>query len=160
MWIDGTFFINIDLNRWWRRFKLPMTCINHPFDDCIYTDVKSCISGGKGKFWDLVRQASDYKNEGLPENNGLISSGILMRQKTDEVIALHRTWWEQIEKYSHRDQIGFGYAAWKHPEIINTFDWDYTQATEFIHVPHLHKPWREEKKDKILKTYGVSRAQR
>ena len=155
LYIDGTFFVNTNLDRWFRKFTPPMTVINHPFDKCIYTDVQSCIKGGKGNFFDLVRQANDYKTEGLPVNNGLISSGILMRRKTKEVIKLCREWWEQVEKYSERDQIAFGYAAWKNRGIFNTIDWDYTKRTEFIHCPHLTKPWRDARHRQIMDTYGT-----
>lgn len=156
LWIDATFFINIDLNRWWKRFKAPMTCIDHPFDDCIYTDIKSCLSGGKGDFWTLIRQANDYKNMGIPENNGLIASGILMRQNTEPVRQLCELWWDQVEQYTERDQIAFGYASWKMPGIYDTTKWNYTDPNtkEFLHCPHLHKSWRDEKKKEIIKKHG------
>lgn len=158
LFIDGTFFVNCDLNRWWRRFREPMTCITHPFDKCIYTDIQSCLGGKKGNFWDLVRQANDYKAMGIPENNGLIASGILMRRNTPEVIDLCKTWWNQVEEYSERDQIAFGYAAWKHPGIHNTIEWNYTKQNEFIHIPHVHKPWSEERKKEIMRQYGKSKS--
>lgn len=156
LWIDGTFFINCDLNRWWKRFKAPMTCIDHPFDDCIYVDIKSCISGGKGDFFKLVEQASEYRKIGIPEHNGLIASGILMRQRCDATIKLCETWWGEVEKHSRRDQIAFGYAAWKHPGIFDTIEWNYQSpdVSEFLHCPHLHKSWRDERKKEIIKKHG------
>ena len=153
LWIDGTFYINTDLNRWWRRFHPPMTVIKHPFDNCIYTDIESCISLGKGNHGDLVRQKTDYKKS-VPTNNGLISSGVLMRENTREVIELCETWWDEVEKYSERDQVAFGYAAWKLPEAFNIIEWDYTVQREFIHCPHLHKPWRDARKQQIIREYG------
>lgn len=158
LWVDATFFINIDLTRWWRKFQTPMTAVNHPFDDCIYTDIKSCMSGGKGDFWKLVDQAKDYKVMGIPENNGLIASGILMRTKSDDVINLCRDWWSQVEQYTERDQIAFGYAAWKNPGVFNTIDWDYTSRTEFIHCPHIHKSHSEQRKKQIMNRYGTKSA--
>lgn len=157
LWVDATFFININLNRWWRRFSPPMTVVQHPFDNCIYTDVQSCLKGGKGNMWDLMRQALYYKEAGIPENNGLISSGILMRRKTPEVVELCKSWWRQVEQFSERDQIAFGYAGWKHP-VFNKTQWNYTTQKEFIHCPHIHKPWRDEKKREIEKTYGTKSA--
>lgn len=156
LWIDGTFIINIDLNRWWKRFKAPMTCLKHPFDDCIYTDLRSCLSAKKGDFWKLIEQATDYKRLGIPENNGLIASGIMMRQNTKEVREICDTWWEQVEKYSERDQIAFGYAAWKHPGIFDTIKWNYQSPdiTEFLHCPHLHKASRPERIKQIQKKHG------
>lgn len=155
LWVDATFFINIDLNRWWKRFREPMTVVAHPFDDCIYTDIQSCIGAGKGNFWDLVRQANDYKVLGIPENNGLISSGVLMRKNTPEVAQLCDTWWQQVEKYSERDQVAFGYAAWKSPGVFNVAEWNYTTQNEFIHCPHIHKSSRKNKLKQIKKEYGT-----
>lgn len=158
LWIDATFFINTDLTRWWRRFREPMTCVQHPFDNCIYVDIQSCLSGKRGNFWDLIRQANDYKNLGILPNSGLISSGILMRKNTHEVRELCETWWSQVEEYSERDQIAFGYAAWKHPGVFNLTQWNYTTQKEFIHCPHVHKPWSDERKKEIMRQYGPKSA--
>lgn len=153
LFVDGTFYINCDLNRWWRRFQIPMTCINHPFDDCLYKDIRSCMGAGKGDFFTLVRQANDYKNLGIQEHAGLIASGILMRKNTHEVRQFCDTWWSQVEQYTERDQIAFGYAAHKHPETFNTIDWNYSSpdVTEFLHCPHLNKAWRSARQKQILK---------
>jgi hypothetical protein len=153
LWVDATFYINCDLNRWWRRFQLPMTCINHPFDDCIYKDIRSCMGAGKGDFFTLVKQANDYKNLGIQEHAGLIASGILMRQNSREVRQICDTWWSQVEQYTERDQISFGYAAAKYPETFHTIDWNYSSpdVTEFLHCPHLNKAWRSARQKQILK---------
>jgi len=153
LWIDGTFFINTDLDRWWKRFKDPMTVVQHPFDKCIFVDIKSCIKGNKGDFWTLIQQAQDYKDI-VPENNGLISSGILMRKNTPEVREFCELWWSQVEKYTERDQPSFGYAAWKMPGVFNVTNWNYTTQNEFIHCPHIHKEWREDRKKQIMRDYG------
>jgi O-antigen biosynthesis protein len=152
LFIDATFYINCDLNRWWRRFQLPMTCVSHPFDDCIYTDVRSCMGGKKGDFFTLVRQTNDYRNIGIEEHKGLIASGILMRQNTKEVRDICETWWSQVEEYTERDQIAFGYAAFKHPGIFHTIRWNYQDPNikEFLHVPHLHKLWRSVTEKHVL----------
>lgn len=155
LWIDATFCINIDLNRWWRRFKDPFTTVNHPFDDCIFTDIISCMRGRKGDPGVLARQYAYYEDLGIPKHNGLISSGILMRKKDPRVIDLCETWWQQVEKWSSRDQVAFGYAQWKHPGVHDGIKWDYTEQKEFIHIPHLHKPWRDEKLKEVTEKYGV-----
>jgi hypothetical protein len=139
LWVDATFFINIDLNRWWKRFKAPFTAILHPFDICAYKDIRSCLGGGKGDWHKLMNQAADYMKEGLPEDHGLIASGILMRENRPDVKRFCEQWWEQIDKYTERDQPCFTYVAWKNPGIIDTIQWNYTTAEEFIHVPHIHK---------------------
>jgi len=154
MWIDATFVINIDLNRWWKRFKSPFTTVLHPFDDCVFTDIISCMKGQKDDPGKLARQYAAYEEEGLPKHNGLISSGILMRQRDKRVISFCEQWWEQVEKWSSRDQIAFGYAQWKNPGITDSIRWNYTTQREFIHIPHLHKPWREKKLQEVYATKG------
>lgn len=151
MWIDATFVINIDLNRWWRRFYPPFTTIDHPFDDCLYTDIISCMKGQKDDPGVLAKQYAHYESVGVPKHNGLISSGILMREKEKKTIELCENWWKQVEQWSCRDQVAFGYAQWKTPDVHKSIEWNYTARNEFIHIPHLHKPWREEK---LKEVYG------
>jgi hypothetical protein len=146
IWIDGTFFINCDLSRWVRkRFVADFTVIKHPFDDCAYIDAHSCLKLGRGNWMDIVRQVNHYKNEGLPEHNGLISSGILMRNNTKQVQKICDDWWQQVEQFSERDQIGFAYAAWKNPGLVHVTEWNYTIQNEFQHCPHRHKAWSDKK---------------
>lgn len=142
LWVDGTFIINTNLNRWWKRFAPPFTAIQHPYDNCIYTDAQSCIEAGKGQKSLIERQIALYKALNIPKNSGLIASGVLMRQKTPEVSKFCRIWWDQVRSWSERDQIAWGYANFKYPELVNKIEWNYQKQREFWHVPHLHKKFR------------------
>lgn len=155
IWVDGTFFINVDLNEWMKQAKHNFTTIRHPFDRCLYVDVSSCLGLGKGNSEELVKQVKYYRQLGIPENNGLISSGIMMRKHTPEVIEVCEAWWAQVKQFSSRDQVAFGYVNWKFPECHQSFDWDYTYMDEFIHIPHLTKKWREGKLNRIKELYGI-----
>lgn len=154
LWIDATFIINTNLNRWWRRFQDPFTAIRHPFDNCIYTDAQSCINAEKGDRGTIEKQVAHYRSIGVPMRNGLISSGILMRRKEERTIQFCETWWDQVKRWSNRDQIAYGYANFKHTGVVNLIDWNYTTENEFIHVPHLHKPWRNQKLKEIYETHS------
>lgn len=155
MWIDATFFINTNLDEFWlNNFTEPFTTMRHPFDDCIYKDVKSCINGKKDNVGVLTNQGHLYSRLGIPKNNGLIASGILLRQNTPEVRDLCRLWWEQVKAHSTRDQIAFGYASWRKPGVHRFMPFNYTRDKQFIHLPHKNRPWREQRKIEILKEYG------
>lgn len=143
LWIDGTFAINVNLTEWWQRFTAPFTAIQHPFDNCIYKDAEACLELGKGDRRSIERQVAFYKALGIRKNNGLIASGILMRQHCKEVNQFCNTWWEQVRRWSNRDQIAWGYANHQHPNVVNKIEWNYTTQDEFIHIPHLGKPWRK-----------------
>lgn len=154
MWIDGTFFINCDLNRWWRQFKEPFTTIYHPFDRCVFKEFASCMKGGKGDPEVLKQQYEEYHRAGLKHEQGLIASGILMRQRRPEVIQFCNYWWKQVETWTERDQLAFAYTDFKLPNRHHSIHWDYTQQKEFIHIPHLHKSWRHGKLNEVKELYG------
>jgi hypothetical protein len=139
IWIDGSFTINTPLDRWIRNHRDPFTTIKHPFDNCAYTDAQSCLSIGRGEPDKINEQIAFYEREGLPRGAGLISSGILMRNKNPEVTDFCEKWWQQVERFSNRDQISFTYTYWKNPITMHQMTWDYTTQKEFIHVPHLKK---------------------
>lgn len=139
IWVDASFIINTNLDDWWEQhFKEPITVIRHPVRHCIYTEAGACIKRHKDAPQLIRRQISDYRKIGVPIKNGLIASGVIMRKMSQPVIDLCELWYDQVKKYSSRDQIAFGFAGWKNP-VHHTIEWDYRNATEFLHVPHLHK---------------------
>lgn len=153
IWVDGTFFINVDLNKWWERFQYPFTTIKHPFDKCAYIESRSCIKLGKDALA-VKNQIDCYRKLRLPKDNGLIASGILMRKRTPLVMEFCKLWWQQVYMFSARDQIAFAFADFKMPNIHNSIEWDYTKRDEFIHVPHLTKKWRPGRLQEIIQKYG------
>ncbi len=88
--------------------------------NCLYDEYEAVIKLGeeKGYFKDdpevMKKQINRYRAEGYPEQNGLISAGVLIRRHNEpEIIELMETWWAELEKGSKRDQLSFNYAAWK-----------------------------------------------
>lgn len=89
----------------------------HPLRNCIYAEGLACIKAKKDTADNINRQLSIYRNEGYPENNGLVQSNIIIRKhNSKDCIRLMEDWWSEIEKYSHRDQLSFNYALWKNPD--------------------------------------------
>lgn len=116
IWVDG----NVDV------LKDPTPLINdnyieipkHPKRNCIYVEGKECISQRKDTATHINEQLNRYKKEGYPKNNGLPQSNIIIRRHNNEnCIKLMNSWWAEIEKGSHRDQLSFNYALWKNPGI-------------------------------------------
>jgi hypothetical protein len=153
LWIDATFIINTDLNEWWNRFTPPFTTIKHPFSDCAFQEAQACISLKK----DTISRISDkilfYAKVGLKKNSGLIASGVLMRENTDQVQRICKKWWDQVRSGSTRDQIAFAYVDFG-KGITHNIEWDYTKEHEFIHIPHLYKHSRHWKLKTLQEKYG------
>jgi len=133
IYIDGSFTVNCDLNQWWRKFKPPATFISHPRRSCVFEEINTCILRKRCDPEKLIAQANAYRFN-VKRNTGLIQSGLMMRRKEDSVITLMRRWWEELQKYSTRDQIAMAYVARK--RRINTIQWNYAKATEFIYKTH------------------------
>lgn len=62
----------------------------------------------------ILEQVYKYKLEGLPDDVGVYTTGILIREHNHYICRkLMDDWWEQLMIYSKRDQISFPYVLWK-----------------------------------------------
>lgn len=94
----------------------------HPARDCVYDEARFCINkdGTKGSVCDIEKQVDHYKKRGYPEHNGLYLTSWVFRRHTEKVKWLSEFWWDQLVRFSHRDQISLPYVAWKHNMDIRT----------------------------------------
>ena len=88
--------------------------------DCVYDEYEAILEIARERNEhkddpDIMKSQIDtYKEEGYPENNGLISGGIIIRKHFDEeVVKLMESWWTMVANHSKRDQLSFNYVAWK-----------------------------------------------
>ena len=73
---------------------------------------------GKDKIDRTRPQIDRYRKEGFPENYGLLQSNILLRKHNEQdCIKLMEEWFNELKNGSHRDQLSFNYAAWKHQDV-------------------------------------------
>jgi len=146
LWIDASFIINCNLDEWWKRFKEPITCVKHPIRNDVYSEAQACIDQRRGDGRTIMKQVELYWKIGLPKNNGLIASGILMRQMKQPVIDICDLWWRHLCEHSSRDQISLAYAVWKMPIPYYT-EYNYSGETDFLYMYHLNSPKRQKKID-------------
>lgn len=116
LFIDAKFTIKCDLDNFIKKkLKTDMAIMDHNKRNCVYDEANFCIKVGRGKKGTILNQINNYKSEGFPKKFGLYGTGILIRKNTHEVIEFMKQWYEEIEKYSCRDQISFPYILWKNP---------------------------------------------
>ncbi len=123
IWVDGKFKIIGDLQAYVQEFneQEPVLCYNHFVHDCIYLEKEACISKQKDNVELMERQVQRYRDEGYPEHNGLVESGIMVRELHDErVIQVMETWWSEVLNGSRRDQLSFNYACWKNDFVYDS----------------------------------------
>jgi hypothetical protein len=136
MWVDASFHIKKDLNVWWEeRFVSPFSAAKHPLRTDIYAEARSCIVNNRGDNGKVFLQEQKYREHLFPMNTGIITSGIILRENTEDCINLHEAWWKELSEQSVRDQLSFAFVSYGIP-WINTYRWDYSQSKEFIYIKH------------------------
>lgn len=128
IWVDGKLKIIGDFQEYVQEFseQEPVLCYNHYVHDCVYKEKDMCIRLNKDNVELMEQQVQRYREEGYPEHNGLVESGIMVRELHDErVIQVMETWWSEVLGGSRRDQLSFNYACWK-----NDFVYDST----YLHI--------------------------
>jgi hypothetical protein len=135
IYIDGSFVINCNLDEWWKNFTAPITCIRHPIRNCVYAEARAVVRNKRKGTENIDQQMSDYELLEIPRHGGVIQSGILMREKDPQTIALCERWWWHLQQYSARDQLSFAAASHAMP-IHHTIKWDYRTGKEFVFLGH------------------------
>lgn len=93
----------------------------HQKRDCVYSEGAFCIEKYPELRLGILKQSDFYSIDNYPRNNGLYRTGLLFRRHTEKMKEFSKLWWEQLKKYSNRDQISFPYTAWKHGMKISLY---------------------------------------
>lgn len=134
LWLDASFRIDCDLSKFWQHFRSPITAPAHPIRNCVYREVESCIFNKRGDSDVIRRQGDAYRAANVPPFAGIITSGVLMRQKTPACIKICEEWWTELSQWSNRDQIAFARVTTR--IAVPTFKWDYTNNRDLHFVKH------------------------
>jgi hypothetical protein len=123
IWIDGNMQMVIDPSIFLSKYgKMSFNTMAHPERTCMYDEMQACLDLKKETPERITVLLQKYEIEGLPRENGLIQSGILIRKHLErEVKVIDEMWWDLVKTYSHRDQLTFNYITWKYPFQIGLF---------------------------------------
>lgn len=115
IWIDSNIRVIGDLTFAAESVgKLDMASNWHPQRNCIYKEAEACILKKKETAEVMKRQIEHYRKEGMPESFGLIETNVFARRHNEPVCRqIMEKWWDEIRKYSRRDQISLPYVLWK-----------------------------------------------
>ena len=123
IWADSAIRMNINLDGFVAHAKnnSDFAIMRHPYRDCIYDELKECKRLCKDEPNIMQKQVNLYRKNGYPAHNGLVSSGVIIREHTDRVKEFCSKWWDEVSKYSVRDQLSFNYVAWRDKFKYETF---------------------------------------
>lgn len=86
----------------------------HRRRSCVYDEGEFVIKIKKDVKAVVSKQLDFYRSQNYPAHNGLHASGLLFRRHTEKMKEFSERWWNQVEKFSHRDQISLPYVGWKY----------------------------------------------
>jgi len=117
IWLDSNIKIKCDLKAFVNKWiaNVDMVFMEHG-RDCIYEEMDACIERKKDTVENIERQRKFYLKRGYPKHAGMVGTGIIIRKLRgyDELDKfLMESWWNEVERFSHRDQFSFNYALWK-----------------------------------------------
>ena len=114
---------------------------NQPGRDCAYQEATEIIVIGKADKQEVNRQMKVYKKDSFPEHYGLFRTCVVVREHNNKQCKkLMDLWWEQIKKYTKRDQLSFTYALWKmglDKNAVSNLGYDSRTNPRFIESIHI-----------------------
>ena len=141
VWVDGKFQIIGDFNEYIStyQYRQPILCFPHFSRNCLYDEAAVCVTSGKGDKRDIIPQVSSYEREGYPFDNGLYEMGCIVRKHNDPFVSnLMEEWWEEVCRFSYRDQISFPYVRWKNGFIPDICDQNLYRNRWLLHKGHCY----------------------
>lgn len=121
IWVDTSIMIVKDLSPLVNSFIESGMAIGstvHPERNSIYEEYIACLNLLKGDSDEIKKQIDYYRSEGY-KSDELSENGILMFLPNDKRTAVAMDeWWNQIMKFSTRDQLSFNYSL-----SIHGVDW-------------------------------------
>jgi hypothetical protein len=137
IWVDGCLEMLVEPERFLEWLgDADVGAMTHPSRDCAYAEGLRCVVKGKAPKDVIHKQLQAYRDEGFPEHFGLVETGLLVRRHTQAVMDLNELWWEQILRYSRRDQVSLPYASWKLGVSINRVRGSLVHHPWFRHRGH------------------------
>lgn len=115
VWVDGN--ISIISSNVYDEIKKQIkgnvlwSGIIHPDRDCVFEEIKFCLSKGKDTVYNLIKTGLFLRLHRFPRQAGLLENNFLIRKHTDPaIIKVDADWWNLYKNFSWRDQITLPYV--------------------------------------------------
>ena len=114
VWHDANMTQQANIEPLIRKMQTNMMLMKHPTRGCVYDEFHACCDAipPKDDVPTMFRQVQGYANDGYPENNGMVATGVMIRKNHKSVLTFCRAWLDEVEAGSYRDQLSFNYVAW------------------------------------------------
>jgi hypothetical protein len=120
LWVDGNHTLKINPEEILQEYGADhdLYLFKHPDRTCLYEEMKTVAVCGLDSRSNIKEQQKFYKRDCMPDQYGLYESPTFMTKNTPASRQLQLMWWEQICRFSSRDQISLPYCLWKMQDQI------------------------------------------
>jgi hypothetical protein len=140
LWIDGNIHIKADIEPFITQHlnRGDFFAFQHPDRSNIYEEADACIRLAKDDPGLITAQIQYYRRSGIPDDLGLTANFILLRRHSNANCVVMELWWDEINRWSKRDQISLPFALWKTAGSIDYFSAapPWPESNSFKRVPH------------------------
>ena len=114
IWHDSNMTQQNNLKPLIAKMQTNFMLMKHPTRSCVYDEFHACCDAipPKDDVPTMFNQVQGYANNGYPEKNGMVATGVMIRKNHKSVLNLCRDWLDEIEAGSYRDQLSFNYVTW------------------------------------------------
>ncbi len=125
VWVDGNLLIQKDIRKFIKKYGRgsDFLCFPHDQRRCIYDEGAEVIRLRRAPKSAVIQQMAYYLQNYYPENNGLLWCGFMVRNHNNsKLIKVMEEWWEQINRFSKRDQISLPYILYQNQYLYDLCD--------------------------------------
>ncbi|WP_201861025.1 glycosyltransferase domain-containing protein [Microvirga soli] len=117
VWLDANIILKGDIHSYIEMVEsrsANLGLISHPHRACFYDEAEACKRLKKDSSKLIDKQVEDYRRAGLPQKQPLFETGFMVvpLKRHGTANALH-LWWQQIERFSRRDQLGLAWVSYR-----------------------------------------------
>lgn len=118
IYVDGNIRLLGKTSRFLEPFlesKSALGVFSHPLRTTVAAEIEACLKLGKVANPELlVAELAEYRAGGFPDNEGLIETGILLKNHNAPDLDLAMgMWWKLFSRHQTRDQISLPFVKWK-----------------------------------------------
>jgi hypothetical protein len=120
--------------------KDDVAIFQHPERSCLYEEARVCVELERDDPGVIAAQIVRYRREGIPVNQGLYASGVLLRRHgARRVRAFSKLWWKEVSKGSRRDQISLPAVIYRLRMPVRTIQENIFRNALVEVIPHSGK---------------------
>ena len=119
IWHDGTHQLAVDPDDIIKEYDdADMYVFKHAQRRCLYQEANEIINVKLDNPELVKQQLNFYQSVGMPPYYGLYEMGCYIRKVNQNTIDFGLSWFEQVCKFSSRDQVSFPFVLWNFEDRI------------------------------------------